>query len=195
MTDLWLYDSRVIDVVSSATFWLALGPIAWLVLARREVGVVFWIFAVGFLSSLLGDAIGTMDKVAGMSEGRWLNTYLWPPVMFAILARAVIADPLRWWLAVAVIGLVAWLDLRAGIDGAAWLATAVGAVIVCFALWRAPDPSPLHNALVVLCGVGSILYCAYAITWESYYVSTAWWYAYQGSRLAAFGLFGRAVWR
>jgi hypothetical protein len=195
MQDYVIFDPLVIDVVSTATFWLALGPITYLVLARKDVGFAFWVFAVAYLTSLGGDAIGTLDRFAGLSEGRWLNTHVWPPVMFAVIAGVVIRDQVRWWLAIAVIALAAWVDARGGVGHPGWMATVAGMAIVVGALYLAREPGPLTVPLLVFYGLGSLLYLGYALLWERYYVSTSFWYAYQGARLGAFGLFARAAWR
>jgi hypothetical protein len=115
--------------------------------------------------------------------------------MFAVIAGVVIRDQVRWWLAIAVIALAAWVDARGGVGHPGWMATVAGMAIVVGALYLAREPGPLTVPLLVFYGLGSLLYLGYALLWERYYVSTSFWYAYQGARLGAFGLFARAAWR
>jgi hypothetical protein len=190
----FLTDHTVLHAATTASIGMSLIPLLVLVVLRPEAKAVFWIVAIAFLTSVVvGDVVQRIDREAGLSDGAWLNTFVWPPVMFALLTRALLPTIL-WWLALGAIAFAAWLAFQGPLDHPEWTVTVVGSVIVLsFYLFAGPDD--LAPTLVTFCVAASLCWVLYALTFRNYPVATGWWYAYQTARLGAFGLFARAAWR
>jgi hypothetical protein len=189
-----LFRTDVLYVATTTSIGISVIPLLVLVVFRPDAKAALWMVAIAFLSSVVvGDALQRIDREAGLSDGAWLNTYVWPPVMFALLTRALLPTIL-WWLALGAIAFAAWLAFQGPLDHPEWTVTVVGSVIVLsFYLFAGPDD--LAPTLVTFCTLASLCYVLYALTFRSYPVATGWWYGYQLSRLGAFGLFARAAWR
>jgi hypothetical protein len=189
-----LLRTDVLYAASTASIGISVIPLLVLVVLRPDAKAAFWIVAIAFLSSVVvGDFVQRIDVETGATDGAWLNTFVWPPIMFALLARALLPTIL-WWLALGAIAFAAWLSFQGPLDHPEWTVTVVGSVIVLsFYLFAGLDD--LAPTLVTFCVLGSLCYVLYALTFRNYPVATGWWYAYQTARLAAFGLFARAAWR
>jgi hypothetical protein len=190
----FLADRNVLYAATTASIVMSVIPLLVLVVLRPDARAVFWIVAIAFLSSVVvGDVVQRIDREAGLSDGAWLNTYVWPPVMFALLTRALLPTIL-WWLALGVIAFAAWLAFQGPLDHPEWTVTVVGSLIVLsFYLFAGPDD--LSATLITFCLLASLCYVLYALTFRNYPIATGWWYGYQTARLAAFALFARAAWR
>lgn len=191
----FLFDPGTLTVATTISFLVSPLPIIALVVFWPKAKPVFWIVAAGFFTSLIpGDSLQRIDVTLELSEGRWLNTYVWPPVQFAVFARAVVESTLMWWAVAAVLAAIATVQLSGPIAGPELIATIVGMVVVV-GFTFAGDDGPLDVPILVYCGLGSVLWLLYAANYESYRVSTSWWYAYQVARVSAIALFIRAAHR
>lgn len=191
----FLFDLGTLSVATTLSILVSPLPIIALVALWPKAKPLFWLVAVGFFTSLIpGDSLQRLDVALELSEGRWLNTYVWPPIQFAVFARAVVESTLIWWAVAAVLAAIATVQLSGPIVGPELIATIVGMVVVVgFTL--AGDGGSLDIPILVYCGLGSVLWLLYAANYESYRVSTAWWYAYQVARFGAFALFIRSAHR
>lgn len=160
-------------------YWLALAPLLYLIGFRRGAPARYWLVALGFAASWFADA------GAAMLGGSWALSYVLPGVQLGLFAWA-----LGYWLAMPAM-LVALgaetLAMTAPVPETA--VTILGSMAV---VWWARE-TDLGLTLAVYCGLGTALYVLLAIdVWGAAF--TPLWYAYQGARLVAFGLFGRAAW-
>jgi hypothetical protein len=170
--------------------WGAAVPLALMFLLRvsgRKFPAVFWIVAIAFAVSFIAD---TVRKVTGVP---FIARPYYPPIQFALFALAVSIG--RRWLGdavalLAVSAVIASPLLLAGLD--VWV-RGLGAVIVLGLM--ALHETPLVWTLIVYCGFATAFWLWMQQYGTDYYAARPWWYAYQGARLAAFGLFARAAWR
>jgi len=162
-----------------ALHYAALAPLFFLLAFRRDAGVTYWLVALGFAVSFFA------DFGAWLLGGSQALTYIYPAVQFGLFAWAFgqsWALPIL--LVLAAIQVVG-TDLSAPDLGV----TLAGSVI---AIW-ATGEHPLVWSILAYCGLGTLCYMMMVErVWADSF--DLWWHGYQGSRLLAFGLFGRAAW-
>lgn len=121
-----------------------------------------------------------------------------PLAYLAVFRRSA---PMAYWLVAAGFGCSFVGDTAAQIMGGSWaaepyyLTAQYGLFLVALFAEGAGQMVP---ALVMYVGVGTVLYLGmvqYQSEPEPYTNFMRWWYPYQFSRFAAFGLFGWAAWR
>lgn len=179
----------VMDAVAiEVAHWSAGVPLALLLVlgARgRAFGAPGWLVAVAFATSFIADSLRSITGIPFVAQPYYL------PLQFALFALAVSVG--RPWLGdaiatLAVVGAAASALLPMGPD--VWVRV-VGSIIV---LALAKDTS-LAWPMFAYCGLGTAFYLWMLTHGADVDAARPWWYAYQASRLTAFGLFGRAAWR
>lgn len=120
------------------------------------------------------------------------------PLAYLALFRR--GAPTGYWLIAAAFACSFAGDSVAALTGGSWAAepyylsaqfALFGLALLTRSAWA------LFPAILTYAGLGTLLYLGmvrYA-TPEQYGAFMRWWYPYQGTRLAAFGLFGWAAWR
>lgn len=168
--------------LSWASYFSALLPLGFLLVARLDVGAAFWIVGIAWLTALGSDTQALLDG------GTWINTHVWPVLTFALLARAFVEDDLRWWAVAGTLSLIGWLVVQGSMQSPDVFVPLLGSAVV---LYHASGP--LRTAMLWYCGAGTLLYIAYALTTDWYSVALACWIAYKAATLIAFGLYGAAA--
>lgn len=151
--------------------FVALAPVAVLLLARRDAPLVYWIIALAFAVSWFHDA------AALVLGGTWdLVPYLMLAT-FGLLCWAFGGPVLAGvYVAMAVTG---------------WAAGPVFVAVLGSMLVLAPSVDhELAWPMWLYAGIGTL--CYMAMEARAADVFMPWWWGYQGARLGAFGLFARA---
>ena len=157
--------------VAYGSLFSALVPLAALILLRRDLPSWYWIVGIAWLTSVAQDATAMVDG------GTWLNTQLWPVLTFTLLVLAVS----RAWYVAVLLAVVAWTGL--GSDGPnVWLPL-LGSLAVLYHV-RGAMVAPM----VWYCGLGTMAYVGYAMTLDTYWLATAFWFAHKAATMTAYAL-------
>jgi len=149
----------------------------------RRGSTLYALVAAAFALSAIADLIA----LALPAHATWAVSYILAPVQLGLIAWAL--GSTHW--PVALLGLAVGQAVLGDLAQPDVLVTVVGSAGV---LWLARNTA-LAWTLFTYCGVATACYVMMAARIDDYSAFMPWWYAYQTSRLAAFGLFGRAVWR
>jgi hypothetical protein len=155
-------------------------PLLGLLALRRDAPPAYWLVALGFSVSFFA------DSVTVLLGGSWALTYVYPALQLGVFGWAFGSRGLVW----ALLGLTAAQIVFTPLAGPEMIVTVAGSAAV---LWLA-QTHRLFASMVAYCFAGTALYLLLVLeVWRPQYMTL--WYAYQTSRLAAFGLFARAAWR
>lgn len=171
---------------------IAYGPVVLLVMlaARgRKIEPVWWIASLGFLVSAPADLASLMLS----GDATWAPTHFYPLPQLGLFAWALSSGLVVFsWSAL----MLAWATSLAltPLTEPEWVMALTG-VLLFVGLAVKERRNPLAMPLAVYAVLGGLVYLGLAMRWRDYAAFLPWWYAYQASRLAAFALFGRAVWR
>lgn len=155
--------------------WLAaLAPLLFLVVFRPKAPASHWLVALGFSVSVFA------DFGAKMLGGSWALTYVYPAVQLGLFAWAFGAP----WAMLALLTLALVQVAGMPLSGPEMWVTVLGSMVV---IWLAMG-HPLFGSMLAYCGLATCFYLLLATElFRPAFMPL--WYAYQGSRLLAFGLF------
>lgn len=180
--------AAVDPVAREVAHWAAAVPFVFLAFLRvrgRTIEPGYWFVAIGFNVSVFADFA---TKFLGLD---WEVQPYYLPLQAALIAFGLTVDKARVQDIVAIVAtllLVAGASLSDGPD--VWVRAAVSAALLALA-WN----HRLAWPVVVYFVLGTALYFKMLTYGKDVDAARPWWYGYQGSRLLAFGLFGRAAWR
>ena len=167
--------------VMQAAHVMAFIPLVALWLMGQRLGrhwFAAWAFWVSFPVELVALMLDGMDT--------WLVSNVLPVVQLPLFALALGSRYLAG--AVVVVCALVLLAFRQTPD--VWAVTLGSCIILTAALVA---PTDLSWALWVFCGLGTLFYLGMIQHTDDYGRFMPWWYAYQGARLTAFGLFIHAA--
>jgi hypothetical protein len=154
-----------------------------LVVRIRRAPATYVLVAAAFAMSAFADLIAL-----GLSgHATWAVSYVLAPVQVGTILWALGSTRLPFALFGLALGQVVFGDL----SQPDVVVTVAGSVAV---LWLARDTA-LAWPLFAYFGAGTVCYLMMAARIDDYGAFMLFWYAYQGARLGAFGLFARAAWR
>lgn len=164
-------------MIAEAIHLSALAPLIAVLLFGRHLGVAWWMVALAFSISWIG------DSMAHFTNGSWTCAYLWMPVQFALVILAFVDNPLHRMVVLTGLLLLTVTSAQISLPGPDWLLTLVGSIVVL-----AVAEKVLAWPLMVYFGIGSIAYLVMIARISTEGFATAWWW-YQGSREMAIALF------
>jgi hypothetical protein len=136
----------------------------------------YWLIALGFFVSFLGDMIAL--NLSG--DITWVVTHFYPPLQLGLFALALGSIKVP-------IALLALTAFPFGLDRPEILITTLGSVAVIYLARQ----GPWLLIMLVYCGAGTLFYLGFSSETDNVQRFMEYWYPYQGARLIAFGLFVR----
>lgn len=157
----------MIPFAIEAAHWIALLPLLFLMLFKRDAGPVYWMAAWGFAASWFA------DTVADVTGGSWIATQYLPAFQLGAFGTAMGANLL---FPLGLILLSFWADPV--------LVTLLGSSVV---LWYSMNHK-FHRSMLAYTGFGSVMLLGFVAA-----PSVPAWLGYQGCRALGIGFFIKAA--
>lgn len=162
--------------MTEALHQAALLPLIAMMVLGRKVGAAWWLLAVAFAMSWVGDSF------AFYLDGAWAASYSWLPVQFALALVAFLSEPMYRLVAFVGVLLLTVTSIQISAPGPEWVLT-LGASAALMAVAQGPLTWPV----MVYFGFGSLAYLVMVSEIGGAFLPA--WYAYQGCRMVAYALF------